>query len=207
MAASDLLYFGLTTLRGKQTLGEEYCNIRPSCRRDKGRFPSLGRRTLFCALTIIGPYLVNKLVKQNEQRLAQLAFEQSQALQPSDEDYSPNLKQMLKAALLSELLPESLQGLIKNFEHFHLALFFIWKRYYQLTRRLSKITYVKHKPDNQSLIHDYLKPGRIIMAQILFSLGVLLIRITKTLLKTYRAFKRRKALLRDRELEGYYFQD
>ena len=45
------------------------------------------------------------------------------------------------------------------------------------------------------------------MAQILFSLGVLLIRITKTLLKTYRVFKRRKALLRDRELEGYYFQD
>ena len=55
---------------------------------------------------------------------------------------------MLKAALLSELLPESLQGVVRNFEHLHLALFFIWKRYYELARRLSRITYIKNKPDN-----------------------------------------------------------
>ena len=148
MAAADLVYFGLTTLRGKQTLGEEYCNIRPSYRGDKGRFPSLTRRAVFFALTILGPYLINKLVKHNEQRVAQLVFEQSQLLQPPDDDSPPDLKQMLKAAFLTEIIPESLQSLIKNFEHLHLALFFIWRRYYELARRLSGITYTKNRPND-----------------------------------------------------------
>ena len=92
---------------------------------------------------------------------------------------------MLKAAFLTEIIPESVQALVKHFEHLHLALFFMWKRYYELARRLCGITFTKHRSDNQGKAQSYMRPGRIIMAQILISLGILLYRITKSLLLTY----------------------
>ena len=45
------------------------------------------------------------------------------------------------------------------------------------------------------------------MAQILFSVGVQLYRITRTMLKTYKTYKRKKQQHRERELEGYIYKD
>ena len=100
-------------------------------------------------MAILGPYFTTKLVKKYEQPLAQMAFDQNQHLQSAYEDESPDLKKMLKASLLTEVIPESVQALIKHFEHFHLALFFIWKRYYELARRFCGIVYKKNRNDKQ----------------------------------------------------------
>ena len=67
---SDFIYYLLTTIRGKQTLGEEYCSIVPVkanlANKMKERFPSPARRVLLSFLNAAGPYIVNKLIKRFE---------------------------------------------------------------------------------------------------------------------------------------------
>jgi peroxin-10 len=67
---SDFLYYLLTTIRGKQTLGEEYCSIIPVSANPHNKmqesFPSLTRRIWFCILNVAGPYIVNKIMKRFE---------------------------------------------------------------------------------------------------------------------------------------------
>ena len=60
---ADLVYFALTTGRGKQTLGEQYCNIEPVSRKN-GLFPSVARRWNYFVLSCIGPYAIHKLVQR-----------------------------------------------------------------------------------------------------------------------------------------------
>ena len=68
---SDFLYYLLTTIRGKQTLGEEYCSIIPVksniVNKNKEAFPSLGRRVMLSLLNVIGPYILNKFIRRFEQ--------------------------------------------------------------------------------------------------------------------------------------------
>ena len=54
---ADLLYFALTTLRRRQTLGEEYCNIMPMVGAD-GRFPGMVRRLGYFLVSSMGPFMV-----------------------------------------------------------------------------------------------------------------------------------------------------
>lgn len=68
--SSDFLYYLLTTIRGKQTLGEEYCSIIPVKSNPHNKmlesFPSLTRRIYLCILNVAGPYIVNKMMKNFE---------------------------------------------------------------------------------------------------------------------------------------------
>jgi hypothetical protein len=66
--------------------------------------------------------------------------------------------------VLKELLPESGESLSKILEHFHLALFFIWRKYYEFAKRLCGIKYKLFKESEKQGGISYLKPGRIIMA-------------------------------------------
>jgi len=62
---SDFVYYALTTLKGKQTLGEEYCSITPVyILNDK--FPSKIRRTMLLLLKLLGSYVINKAFKACE---------------------------------------------------------------------------------------------------------------------------------------------
>ena len=73
---------------------------------------------------------------------------------------------MLKAALLKELIPESLTESMKHLEHFHLALFFIWRRFYEVVRRLFGISYKVHNTKGnlaQHKTHHYLWTGKLIL--------------------------------------------
>lgn len=66
----DFLYYFLTTIKGKQTLGEEYCSILPIFKHDNA-FPSPMRRLLFVLLKILGPYYFEKLLKSLERPLSE----------------------------------------------------------------------------------------------------------------------------------------
>ena len=72
---SDFLYYAVTTLVGKKTLGEEYCNI--SQRDSTGMFPGILRRSLQVLISVLGPYLVNRKVHSYEQKLSTFVFEQN----------------------------------------------------------------------------------------------------------------------------------
>jgi peroxin-10 len=63
---AELAYVGLTTLRGRQTLGEEYVDIFPVARVESGPSdhlapPSLRRRLLLVVLAVVAPYLSKRL--------------------------------------------------------------------------------------------------------------------------------------------------
>ena len=51
------------------------------------------------------------------------------------------LRELLMREILTDLIPSSLGDFIKYFEHFHLATFFIWRRFYEFAKRLTSIDY------------------------------------------------------------------
>ena len=65
---SDFVYYLFTTMRGKQTLGEEYCSILPISVKSN-KFPSPFRRLLYVILNVLGPYFFNKMLRKIEQPL------------------------------------------------------------------------------------------------------------------------------------------
>lgn len=52
----------------------------------------------------------------------------------------PDFGLILKQHLLKEL-PSSLTVLLDNLQHLHIGLFFIWKNYYEVLKRLLAIRY------------------------------------------------------------------
>ena len=54
---ADFIYLWMTTLRGRQTLGEEYCSIIPAYGRN-GEFPSPLRRLAYVLGSVFLPYYV-----------------------------------------------------------------------------------------------------------------------------------------------------
>ncbi len=54
--SSDFLYYGLTTLLGRQTLGQEYCGVQLIDSSKK--FPSKIRRICYIVLACVGPYVL-----------------------------------------------------------------------------------------------------------------------------------------------------
>lgn len=54
-----------------------------------------------------------------------------------------------------------MQTVLKNLEHLHLCLFFLWRRYYELGCRLTR---VRFKADSKGQGADYLGAGRLMMA-------------------------------------------
>ena len=66
-----------------------------------------------------------------------------------------------------KLVPTNFIYVIETFEQLHCGLFFIWKRYYEMVKRLFRIRYRyidDHSISSQSHTLDYIKPGRIIVA-------------------------------------------
>ncbi|KAL5614722.1 uncharacterized protein BROUX77_000559 [Berkeleyomyces rouxiae] len=57
--AASLLYLSLTTLLGNRTLGEEYCDV-VSLHAPTGTLPTLRRRALYIASSVLLPYAVTK---------------------------------------------------------------------------------------------------------------------------------------------------
>lgn len=104
------------------------------------------RRLILFALSALGPYWVTKAVKRWQQPLQQLQFDlaSAAAAQTEEDDLSgekPCLKALVKKELLQRVLPESFTDVVKHFEHFHLALFFLWRRFYEVAKRLCRVVY------------------------------------------------------------------
>lgn len=148
---SDLVYFGLTTFSGKQTLGEEYINIiqvDPS----KRRIPSRSRRGLLIFLHVFFPYLLNKVLVCLENELEADGQERrggSQASRPWSLEAWLRRGARKAAALLSEpqrkaCLPAvfALQQGLTLLHRLHVAVFYLSGSFYHFSKRAAGISYL-----------------------------------------------------------------
>ncbi|XP_068604670.1 peroxisome biogenesis factor 10 isoform X2 [Brachionichthys hirsutus] len=152
---SDFAYYGLTTLSGCQTLGEEYVNI-IQVDPGRGRIPSRARRGVFVLFRVFCPYLLDKVLVCLENELdggrescdgvrrhraasglwsleAMLRRWMRRALAPLPE---PRRTACLPVVLL-------LRHGVALLHRLHIALFYISGRTYHLSKRAAGIGYVR----------------------------------------------------------------
>uniref|UniRef100_A0A8D2ZR99 RING-type E3 ubiquitin transferase n=1 Tax=Scophthalmus maximus TaxID=52904 RepID=A0A8D2ZR99_SCOMX len=152
---SDLVYYGLTTFSGYQTLGEEYASIvqvDPS----KRRIPSRARHGLLVLGHAFLPYLLDKFLVslENELEGGQESLSSVRRRQAASRAWSLEslLKRWMQRAMgqLSEsqrrdCLPAVFvfhQGLTL-LHRFHVALFYLSGSFYHLSKRMAGISYLR----------------------------------------------------------------
>ncbi|KAK4703638.1 peroxin-10, partial [Phenoliferia sp. Uapishka_3] len=151
---SRLAYFGLTTLLGSQTLGEEYCDIMQYSVRTR-KPPTARRRALLLSLHILLPYIISRAysnvrrtpVARNEaaerKRLEEASLDSLFATAPP-----PPPPKHLGTKVLDRLASLSID--FPTFETItedylrsvHLAVFYLWGRYYNLSKRAAGIRFI-----------------------------------------------------------------
>lgn len=128
---SDLFYFCLTTVKGSQTLGEEYAAI-VQVDSSKRKIPSQIQRIFYILLNTTSPYLVEKCLGRLQQRI-----------ETSQDISGPHKKQLVVFIKL-------LQKLIPVLQKLHLLLFYLDGLYANVALRISKIKHVLIRPYNKN---------------------------------------------------------
>ena len=154
---AELAYYGLTTVHGNQTLGEEYCNIVQVA---SSAAPTIARRTGAVLVQTLAPYVFEKLLEHIHWKLTNRAF--SQRL--SDEAY----KRLTKVVEFCEETVSTLRKL-------HLAIFYLQGTFHQFGKRLTSIRYIllRYSGDGTepSSMNVYKTLGWLVLLQIVVRLG------------------------------------
>ncbi|KAK2504313.1 hypothetical protein MC885_011286 [Smutsia gigantea] len=153
---SDVAYFGLTTLAGYQTLGEEYVGViqvDPS----QSRVPSRLRRSVLITLHAVLPYLLDKALLHLEHELQA----DGDSARPSQGRLTPGMHSWWgvshwvhrHTATLTEQQQKGLLQAVLVFrrglgclQRLHVAWFYIHGAFYHLAKRLTGVTYVSSSP-------------------------------------------------------------
>lgn len=125
---ADICYFGLTTISGFQTLGEEYCNI---VQVDQTRkwVPSTMRRGCLVLLYVFGPYVIEKIIMKLERWLQ------------SQENWPKGLNHPRTREILSALIP-LLRTAVVYTHRAHMALFYLTGVFYHIAKRITGVQYL-----------------------------------------------------------------
>ncbi|XP_057406260.1 peroxisome biogenesis factor 10 isoform X6 [Balaenoptera acutorostrata] len=148
---SDVAYFGLTTLAGYQTLGEEYVSI-VQVDPTQGRVPSRLRRGVLVALHTVLPYLLDKALLHLEHELqadGDGAWPSRGSLAPGARGPSGARRWVRRC---TAALTEQQQGTLLRavlvlrqglgcLQRLHVAWFYIHGAFYHLAKRFTGITY------------------------------------------------------------------
>ncbi|XP_077620019.1 peroxisome biogenesis factor 10 [Crocuta crocuta] len=182
---SDVAYFGLTTLAGYQTLGEEYVGIvqvDPS----QSRVPSRLRRGVLVALHTVLPYVLDKALLHLEHELQADA----DSARPSQGSLASGgrgrsgarlwvqrrvaaLTEQQKRVLLRAVL--ALRQSLACLQRLHVAWFYIHGAFYHLAKRLTGVTYLRvHSPSAEDLRarESYRLLGFISLLHLALSVGL-----------------------------------
>ncbi|KAJ2844624.1 peroxisome biogenesis factor 10 [Coemansia erecta] len=128
--ASRMIYYGLTTLMGAQTLGEEYCGIMQIDRTQA--YPTFGRRLLMVILQASGTTGVAK-------RMLGVVRGWLQKRRMT----RGRVKQGMAERIVSRLSVFARSGgLLSRISMVHLAVFYFTGAYYTVSKRLAGIRYV-----------------------------------------------------------------
>ncbi|KAK0408032.1 hypothetical protein QR680_003735 [Steinernema hermaphroditum] len=135
-AISEICYYFLTTLSGKQTLGEEYLGL---VQVDGNRSAaSLSRRFFFVVLHSLSPYLLETHLKNLENTVAHPSTSKFLGVRvDNNEAARESFKQMLKWIRLTGV---PLATVI------HLAVFYLNGTFYNISKRLAGIEYLSMRP-------------------------------------------------------------
>ena len=172
---SAVVYYGLTTLRSSQTLGEEYTNLAQYNEKDKGvnwqNFPNISRtrKIMFVFFAAVFPFISQKVFKKVYNSLKQKIYLQL--------DNSSLLKILIKN------LPDY-DSFVQSLFKINLAVFFIDGLYLQISKRFTSVKYIYTKrPQEHGL--SYYNVGRLMLIQIV-------IEISKYFYKSYKTYLTRK---------------
>uniref|UniRef100_A0A3Q3X710 RING-type E3 ubiquitin transferase n=1 Tax=Mola mola TaxID=94237 RepID=A0A3Q3X710_MOLML len=157
---SDVAYYGLTTISGYQTLGEEYANI-IQVDPTKRTVPSGARRGLFVFCQILFPYFLDKVLMclENELEGGQESSSSRRQAAPGLWSLESWLRRWTRKAvgLLSETQRKTclpavfvLQQSLTLLYRLHVALFYISGSFYHLSKRAAGISYLRVMAPNSS---------------------------------------------------------
>ncbi|ATY61040.1 RING-1 like [Cordyceps militaris] len=137
--AAALVYYGLTTLPGNRTLGEEYCDlVQVSAGADAGRLPALPTRAAYIAGSILLPYVVSRAlpaVRARVRALLQARIDRLEGPGGRGESREARLWTYLSTHLASLTSAAPVQAVT-------LALFYFNGTYYELAKRVLALRYV-----------------------------------------------------------------
>ncbi|XP_068754091.1 peroxisome biogenesis factor 10-like [Montipora capricornis] len=164
---ADLFYFGLTTISGFQTLGEEYCNI-VQVDRSRTMVPSLLRRGSLILLYVFGPYIIEKTLSKLELCLRIPEF-QCIRLPGRTREIILNFIPCLRTAILYT-------------HRAHLALFYLTGVFYHVAKRLTGIQYllVRQNLRNEGSRPTYRLLGYLSILQLCITILIALYQHTKS---------------------------
>lgn len=173
---AELAYYGLTTVYGNQTLGEEYCNIVQIV---SSAAPGIARRTGAVLLQALGPYVFEKVLEYIHWNLTNRAF--SQRL--SDEAYERLTK-----------VVEFCEEVVSTLSKLHLAVFYLEGTFHQFGKRLTSIRYILLRYSGDGTKPSSLNVYKTLGWLVLFQIAV---RLSKQLLKKGFQHSLRPGLIQD----------
>lgn len=160
---SDLAYFCATTLSGRLTLGEEYCDIIP-IHQASGTPPSASRRWTLILLQVASPYLFEKLLVLLRHLKAARGMAAGVGVGALTADH-------VGLAAVSHLATVSLislrQFITGQLRSIHLAIFYFVGSYYHFSKRLLGIRYIfnrQRRPGEETVGYELL--GVLILLQL-----------------------------------------
>jgi len=166
---SDAIFYGLSTLSGSQTLGEEYCDIMQV---HGNRLTSLlgWERTVLLLWHILVPYMYNKII----QKLTSLSRPKFNLSGPS------HLQQRTKPWTLSEENRQRLEKFLPQIVAFmnilgrvHVAVFYFSGVFYEFSKRITNVRYIFNREYNEDRPR-YTILGVLILLQLGISLFIFL---------------------------------
>ncbi|KAI8385049.1 Pex12 amino terminal region-domain-containing protein [Radiomyces spectabilis] len=129
---SDFCYYGLTTLLGSQTLGEEYCDLL-QINQYTNTFPGLMRRASLVFAHTLLPYIYVRGIADLKKRQRHRGHQTSQS-SSTWRDRVGNFVQ--------KQLPIIQEFFIQNVKPVHLAIFYFVGAYYNFSKRVTGIRYI-----------------------------------------------------------------
>ncbi|ORX47403.1 hypothetical protein DM01DRAFT_1339034 [Hesseltinella vesiculosa] len=182
---SDFCYYGLTTLLGTQTLGEEYCDL-VQVSQSTQVFPGVLRRLVLVFSHTLLPYIyvrgVAEIKKRGQRRPEPTLKDQT----VQDQVY----------AFVKHTLPTWQDVVLKHLRPVHLAIFYFFGAYYHFSKRFTGIRYLFTRqlgPHEQRAGYEVL--GGLIVLQLVIQAGL-------ALRKRWLAHQEQQQLLEDNSTES-----
>lgn len=163
---SNLVYHGLTTLRGTRTLGEEYCDVLP-IDDASGRLPQSLKRLGYTLTLVLGPYAATRTLPKLRRRLKSWLERHLGQPQKGTVDTADRARR-IQNTLITYLL-EHMDFLISPAPLLTLGLvaFYFSGAYYHLSKRIFGLRYImtrSRSPDEPTTSYEVL--GFLLLAQV-----------------------------------------
>lgn len=161
--ASKFAYLGLCTLVGSKTLGEEYTNLMYTIK-DRSALPGVVRRFGYVLSNTLFPYL---FVRYMGKLRAKLMREYPHLVEyDEDEPSSPNPETWKERVIKTFVNKFDKFTALEGFTAIHLAIFYVYGSYYQLSKRIWGMRYVfGHRLDKNEPRIGYEMLGLLIFAR------------------------------------------